>query len=82
MNILKTFEMFLALPLSIIRKRIIRIMHVEDGLTTAEKAVNVETKEDVLTVNVVNNPRMYNLLSSVMYKRRKYEKIYSGRIPH
>ena len=73
-NILKTFEMFLSLPVSIIRKRVIQILHVETDAKNVEKSLSVVKDKDGLSINVVNNYKMYNLLSSVMYKRQMYEK--------
>ncbi|MBQ2871505.1 hypothetical protein IJE86_07380 [bacterium] len=79
-NVLKTFEMFLSLPLSIIRKGLVQVMHVETEGNTIEKSLSVITQNDVTSINVVNNYKMYNLLTSVMYKRQMYEKNNAGKI--
>ncbi len=79
-NILKTFEIFLSLPLSIIRKGLVQIMHVETKENKDEKSINVVTDNEVTNINVVNNYKMYSLLTSVMYKRRMYEKDHAGKI--
>ena len=73
-NVLKTFEMFLSLPMSIIRKGIIQILHVESDVKNVEKSLSVVTDKDGVSINVVNNYKMYNLLTSVLYKRKLYEK--------
>ena len=79
-NVLKTFEMFLSLPLSIIRKGLVQVMHVETEGSDVEKSLSVITENDVTSINVVNNYKMYSLLTSVMYKRQMYEKNNAGKI--
>lgn len=79
-NILKTFEIFLSMPLSVIRKGLVQILHVDTGNKNVEKSLNVVSDNDVTSINVVNNYKMYSLLTSVMYKRRMYEQNNSGKI--
>lgn len=79
-NILKTFEIFLSLPVSIIRKGIVQILHVETSGKNVEKGLNVVSDKNGATISVVNNYKMYNLLTSVMYKKRIYEKNNAGKI--
>ena len=79
-NVLKTFEMFLSLPLSIIRKGLVQVMHVETEGSDVGKSLSVITENDVTSINVVNNYKMYSLLTSVMYKRQMYEKNNAGKI--
>ena len=79
-NVLKTFEMFLSLPLSILRKGLVQVMHVETEGSDIEKSLSVITENDVTSINVVNNYKMYSLLTSVMYKRQMYEKNNAGKI--
>ena len=79
-NILKTFEMFLSLPISLIRRGIVQILHVETDSKNVEKGLNVTTDKNVTNINVVNNYKMYSLLTSVMYKKRMYEKNNTGKI--
>ena len=81
-NVLKTFEIFLSIPLSVIRKGIVQILHVETEQDAAEKALNVVTDDNITSINVVNNYKMYSLLTSVMYKRKLYEKDNAGKICH
>ncbi len=81
-NVLKTFEIFLSIPLSVIRKGIVQILHVETADNETEKALNVYSNDEVTTINVVNNYKMYSLLSSVMYKKQLYEKNNAGKICH
>ena len=79
-NVLKTFEIFLSIPLSVIRKGIVQILHVETESNATEKALNVITDNDVTSINVVNNYKMYSLLTSVMYKKQMYEKNNTSKI--
>ena len=81
-NVLKTFEIFLSIPLSVIRKGIVQILHVETEQDAAEKALNVVTDDNITSINVVNNYKMYSLLTSVIYKRKLYEKDNAGKICH
>lgn len=81
-NVLKTFEIFLSIPLSVIRKGIVQILHVETDDNETEKALNVVSDDDITTINVINNHKMYSLLTSVMYKKQLYEKNNAGKICH
>ena len=81
-NVHKTFEIFLSIPLSVIRKGIVQILHVETDDNETEKALNVISDDDITTINVINNHKMYSLLTSVMYKKQLYEKNNAGKICH
>lgn len=70
-NIFKSFELFLSQPLSIIRDRIIQICHVEaDGVEVRNK-VQFNLSEESAQINVYNSPKMYSLLTAVLYKKKK-----------
>ncbi len=69
MDILKTFEIFLSAPLSIIHKRNIKIMHVETNIFAQNIPIDINLDKDI-NLTVYNNKKVYNLLSSVIYKRR------------
>lgn len=69
-NIFKSFELFLSQPLSIIRDRIIQICHVEaDGVEVRNK-VQFNLSDESAQINIYNSPKVYNLLSSVLYKKK------------
>ena len=71
MNIFQTFELFLSQPLSIIRNRIIQICHVEaDGIDIQNK-IQFNLSDESAQLNVYNSPKVYNLLSSVLYKKKR-----------
>ncbi len=69
MDILKTFELFLSAPLSIIHKRNIKIMHVETNIFAQKLPIDIDLDEEI-QLTVYNNKKVYNLLSSVIYKKR------------
>ncbi len=71
MDILKTFEIFLAAPISIIKKRQIKIMHVETGVFNKDIPVDISLNTDDIQFTVYNNKKVYSLLSSVIYKKKK-----------
>ncbi len=73
MDILKTCEIFLTAPRSIIHKRNIRIMHVETNIFAQNMPVEINLDEDI-SLTVYNNKKVYNLLSNVIYKKRLKER--------
>ena len=68
-KILDSFEEFIALPLSILKNRIIQITGFKSDFVSS-KSIDVELSEDTVQINVINNESAYNLLSSVIYKRQ------------
>ena len=70
MNILKTFETFLTEPLSVLKSSIIQIVSIQTGNIFANKpSVDVTTFKDKTQITVVNNEKLYNLLSLVKHKQ-------------
>ena len=70
-NIFKSFELFLSQPLSIIRNRIIQICHVEAENVDVRSKVQFNLSDESAQINVYNSPKVYNLLSNVIYKQKK-----------
>lgn len=68
-----SFEEFIALPLSILKNRIIQITGFKSDFIDS-KSINVELDDDTVRINCVNNEKAYNLLSSVIYKREQRKK--------
>ena len=68
-NILQTFEDFLKEPLSILKKTIINITGIETD-DVEQKGISADVGQNTIQINVVNCPRAYHLLSSVIYKRQ------------
>ena len=73
MNIFKTFETFLKEPLSILKDNIIQIVSIQTG-NIFEKAssINVSYFKNKTQITVVNNDKLYNLLT--LANKRKQEK--------
>jgi hypothetical protein len=74
MNIFKTFEIFLREPLSVIKHNWIQIVNLQtNNIFTKETSCDVTLLKDGAQITVVNNPKLYNLLSLVTYKAKKKE---------
>lgn len=74
MNIFKTFEIFLREPLSIIKHNWINIVSIQtDNLFTHKPSCEVSLLKDGAQLTVVNNPKLYNLLSLVTHKAKVKE---------
>lgn len=72
-KIMDSFEEFIALPLSILKNRIIQITGFKSDFVSS-KSINVELTDDTVHINVINSESAYNLLSSVIYKRQMLKK--------
>ena len=72
-KILDSFEEFIALPLSILKNRIIQITGFKSDFIST-KSIDVELSDDTIRINCVNNENAYNLLSTVIYKREQRRK--------
>lgn len=69
MNIFKTFETFLKEPLSILRDNFIQIVSIQTGNIFENKpSVDVSLLKGKTQITVVNNEKLYNLLSLVNKK--------------
>ncbi len=68
-KILDSIEEFVALPLSILKNRIIQITGYKSDFMT-NKEINIELTDDTVQINCINSENAYNLLSSVIYKRK------------
>ena len=79
MDILKTFEVFLSTPISIIKKRNIKIMHVETNIFAQKLPIDINFDDDI-QLTIYNNKKVYKLLSSVIYKRRIKDENNNGKI--
>ncbi len=75
MNILKTFETFLKEPLSILRDNFIQIVSIQTGNIFEHKpSVDVSLFKDKAQITVVNNEKVYKLLSLVTHRAKEKEK--------
>lgn len=68
-----SFEEFIALPLSILKNRIIQITGFKSDFIS-NKSIDVELSDNAIRINCINNENAYNLLSSVIYKREQRKK--------
>ena len=68
MNILKTFEIFLREPLSILKQRIIQIVNINSEATTQVR-VNADLLNQKTQITVINSEKMYKLLRTVQQKK-------------
>ena len=74
MNIFKTFETFLKEPLSILKDNLIQIVSIQTGNIFENKpSVDVSISKDKTQITIVNNEKLYNLLSLVQYRAKKKE---------
>lgn len=72
MNIFKTFEIFLKEPLSILRENFIQIVSVQtENLFAQKPSVDVTLLKNKAQITVVNNEKLYKLLSIVNHRTQK-----------
>ena len=72
-KIMDSFEEFIAHPLSILTNRIIQITGFKSDFVST-KSIDVELDDNTIRINCVNNDCAYNLLSTVIYKRKMNQK--------
>lgn len=68
-KVMDSIEEFIALPLSILKNRIIQITGYKSDFVDT-KSIDIELNDDTIQINCINNENAYNLLSSVIYKRK------------
>lgn len=74
MNIFKTFEIFLKEPLSILRDNFIQIVSIQtDNIFAHKPSVDVSLMKNKAQITVVNNEKLYKLLSIVNHRAQKKE---------
>ena len=64
-----SFEQFIAEHVSILKNRIIQITGFRSDFVDT-KSINIELDDNTIRINCINNENAYNLLSSVIYKRK------------
>lgn len=75
MNIFKTFEIFLREPLSVIKHNWIQIVNFQsDNLFAHKPSCEVSLLKNGAQITVINNDKLYNLLSLVTYRAKNKEK--------
>lgn len=74
MNIFKTFETYLKEPLSILRDNFIQIVSLQTGNIFEHKpSIDVSLLKNKAQLTVVNNEKLYNLLSIVTNRKKLKE---------
>lgn len=76
MNIFKTFETFLKEPLSILKNNFIQIVSIQTGNIFANKpSIDVSITDNKAQITVVNNEKVYNLLSMAQHRAEQQRKM-------
>ena len=69
MNIFKTFETYLKEPLSVLRDNFIQIVSIQTGnIFENQSSLDVNISDNKAQLTVINNEKLYNLLSLVTHK--------------
>ena len=71
MNIVKTFEIFNRQAIKILTKRVINIFMLETPEDDIKGIFVGHNQKNETQITVVNNEKVYNLLTSAMYKTQK-----------
>ncbi len=66
--ILKSFEIFVMEPISILRRAIIQVVGIQTDNQNI-KGIDVERVGNKIQLNVINSTKACNLLATVAYKR-------------
>ena len=66
--ILKSFEIFVMEPISILRRAIIQVVGIQTDNPNL-KGIDVERVGNKIQLNVINSDKACNLLATVAYKR-------------
>ena len=75
MNIFKTFETFLKEPLSILRDNFIQKVSIQtDNIFAHKPSIDVSLLKDKTQITVVNNEKLYKLLSIVNHRANTKQK--------
>ena len=76
MNIFKTFETYLKEPLSILRDNLIQIVSLQTGnIFERKSSIDISMVNKKTQLTVVNNEKLYNLLSLVNLRVKNKQKI-------
>ena len=73
MDIFRSFEVFLAEPLSVLKDRIVQIVGISTG-TNMRPEVNAELLKQKTQITVLNSTKMYNLLKRINSKQENLKR--------
>ena len=68
-KIMDSFEQFIAEHVSVLKNRIIQITDFRSDFVSS-KSIDVELSDNLVRINCINNESAYNLLTTVLYKRK------------
>ena len=71
-DIRKTFETFLREPLSILTEGLFQIVNIESP-NIFSSSFNIDFVNRKTQITLVNNPKMYNLMQTVLHKKKLLE---------
>ena len=75
MNIFKTFEIFIKEPLSILRDNFIQIVSIQtENIFEQKPSIDVSMLKNKVQMTVVNNEKLYKLLSIVNHRTKTKNK--------
>ncbi len=80
MNISKSFEIFWSIPKKLFGKKFFKVQHVETEVKTGAGNITADVSEKDICINVYNSPKVYNLLASVLYKKKILNENKNGKI--
>ena len=72
-DIRKTFETFLREPLSILTEGLFQIVNIESNIFNEKSSFHIDFMNNKTQLTIINNQKMYNLLSTVLHKKRERE---------
>lgn len=72
-DIRKTFETFLKEPLSILTEGLFQIVNIESNIFNEKSSLHVDFMNNKRQITIINNQKMYNLLTTVLHRTRVRE---------
>ncbi len=69
-DIRKTFETFWKEPLSILTEGLFQIVNIESNIFSEKSSFHIDFMNNKTQLTIINNPKMYNLLSSVLHRKQ------------
>lgn len=70
-NIFKSFDIFNSEAVSVLKEAIVKFMHIETDYYAEGSAITAELKEDCVTLTIVNQPKVFNLMTLAWYRQKK-----------
>lgn len=83
MNIFGTFDLFWSFPKKLFANKIFKVRHIDTGISDlSDRAclVDADVSQKEVCLNVYNSEKTYNLLTSVLYKKKMLNENKNGKI--